>query len=95
MLAYLERIFRDSNRRQNAKYKFQNPHQEDQNFNTFWAKFLHLSAELDQNNSTLISDLANKLLIEVQQQLISKHKPLTVFLSTPSIVNVSTKNSKR
>ena len=48
MLAYLERVFGDSNRRRNAEYEFRYLYQsEGQDFNTFWAEFLRLSIELD------------------------------------------------
>ena len=41
ILAYLERVFRDStNRRRNAEYEFRILHQEGRDFNTFWAEFL-------------------------------------------------------
>ena len=66
MLAYLERVFRDPNRRQNAEYEFRILHlEEGQNFNTFWAEFFWLSIELDRNKFTLISDLTHKLLVEM------------------------------
>ena len=65
MLAYLERVFRDSNKRWNAKYKVQYLRQTS-DFNTFWAEFLQLSIELDQNKATLISNLTHKLLLDVQ-----------------------------
>ena len=74
MLAYLERVFKDSNRRQNAEYKFRNLHQEGQDFNTFWAEFFWLLIELDQSKTTLISDLTHKLLVEMRLQLINKNK---------------------
>ena len=77
MLAYLERVFGDSNRRRNAEYKFRNLHQEGQDFNTFWAKFLWLSIELDQSKTTLISDLTHKLSVEMQLQLINRDKEPT------------------
>ena len=66
MLAYLERVFRDPNRRQNAEYEFRILHlEEGQNFNTFGAEFFWLSIELDRNKFTLISDLTHKLLVEM------------------------------
>ena len=74
MLAYLEWVFRDSNRRQNAEYKFWVLHQEGQDFNTFWAKLLQLSIKLDKNKATLISNLTHKLLLDVCVQLINGDK---------------------
>ena len=70
MLAYLERVFGDSNRRRNAEYEFRYLHQTG-DFNTFWAEFLRLSIELDQNEATLISDLTHKLSVEMRLQLIN------------------------
>ena len=71
MFAYLERVFGDSNRRQNAEYKFRNLHQEGQDFNTFWAEFLRLLIELDRSETTLISDLTHKLSVKIQLLLIN------------------------
>ena len=79
MLAYLERVFGDSNRRRNAKYEFRYLHQTG-NFNTFWAKFLRLSVELDRNKATLISDLTHKLLVKMRLQLINgDEEPTDLF----------------
>ena len=69
-------MFGDLNRRQNAEYKFQVLYQTG-NFNTFWAWFFCLSIELDQNKSTLISNLIFKLFYDVQQQLINRDEPPT------------------
>ena len=77
MLAYLEQVFDDPNRRVNAEYKFRILHQEGQEFNTFWAEFLWLSIELNWNKSTLISNLTFKLSHEVRQQLINGDEPPT------------------
>ena len=74
MLAYLECVFGDPNRRQNAKYKFRVLYQTG-DFNTFWAEFFWLSIELDRNKSTLISNLTFKLSHDVRQQLINGNKP--------------------
>ena len=77
MLAYLERVFGDPNRRANAEYEFRILHQEGQDFNTFWTEFLRLSIELDQNKSTLISDLTFKLSHDIRRQLINGDEPST------------------
>ena len=77
MLVYLERVFGDPNRRQNAKYKFRILYQEGQDFNSFWAKFLWLSSELDRNEATLISDLTHKLLLKMQFHLINRDEQST------------------
>ena len=72
-------MFGDSNRRQNAEYKFRYLHQEGQDFNTFWAEFLRLSIELDRNKTTLISNLTHKLLLDIRIQLINRDKPTDLF----------------
>ena len=76
MLAYLERVFGDSNRRRNAEYEFRYLHQTG-DFNTFWAEFLRLSIKLDRNEATLISDLTHKLSVEMRLQLINGDKEPT------------------
>ena len=77
MLAYLEQVIGDPNRRANAEYKFWILHQESQDFNTFWAKIFWLSIKLDWNKFTLISNLTFKLSHDVWQQLIDGDKPPT------------------
>ena len=77
MFAYLERVFGDFNGRQNAEYKFRNLHQEGQDFNTFWAKFLRLLIELDRSKTTLISDLTHKLSVKMRLQLINRDEEPT------------------
>ena len=80
MLAYLKKVFGDLNRRQNAEYEFRILHQEDQEFNTFWAEFLWLSIELDQNDATLISDLTSKLSLNMRLHLINgDEEPTDLF----------------
>ena len=69
MLAYLERVFGDPNRRANAETQFCALRQGSKDFNTFWAEFQRLSIELDQNDATLISNLTSKLSYEMQRQL--------------------------
>ena len=79
MLAYLEQVFGDSNRRRNAEHKFWYLHQTG-NFNTFWTEFLRLSVELDRNEATLISNLTHKLLVEMRLQLINgDEEPTDLF----------------
>lgn len=69
MLACLERVFGDSNRRENAETEFRALRQGGKDFNTFWAEFQRLAIELDRNDATLISDLTSKLSYEMQRQL--------------------------
>ena len=76
MFAYLERVFGDPNRRRNAEYEFRYLRQTG-DFNTFWAKFLRLSIELDRNKATLISDLTHKLSVEMRLQLINGNEEPT------------------
>ena len=69
MLAYLERVFGDPNRRANAETQFRALRQGNKDFNTFWAEFQRLSIELNWNNEMLISDLTSKLSYAMQLQL--------------------------
>ena len=79
MLAYLECVFGDSNRRENAEYEFRILRQTG-DFNIFWAEFLWLSIELDRNKSTLISNLTDKLSLDMQFHLINGDKQPTDLL---------------
>ena len=47
MFAYLERVFGDPHKRQNAETEFQALRQGSKDFNTFWAEIQRLSIELD------------------------------------------------
>ena len=69
MLTHLERVFGDLNRLENAENKYQTLRQGIKDFNTFWAEFQQLAIQLDRNDTTLISDLTSKLLLEMQRQL--------------------------
>ena len=80
MLAYLERVFGDPNRRANAETQFRALRQGNKDFNTFWAEFQRLSIELDRNNATLISDLTSKLSYEMQRQLSTGNEKPTDLL---------------
>ena len=80
MLAYLEQVFGDPNRRANAETQFRALRQGSKDFNNFWAKFQRLSIELDRNEATLISDLTSKLSYEMQRQLNTGDKELTDLL---------------
>ena len=49
MFDQLERTYGDSNRKQTAINDFRALRQGSKDFNTFWAEFQHLAAELDHN----------------------------------------------
>ena len=74
MLAYLERVFGDSNRRENAENEFRALRQGGKDFNTFWAEFQRLAIELDRNEDTLISDLTSKLSYDMRSKLSAGDK---------------------
>ena len=80
MLAYLERVFGDLNRRANAETQFRALRQGSKDFNTFWAEFQRLSIELNRNDETLISDLTSKFSYEMQLQLSTSDEELTDLL---------------
>ena len=65
MLAYLEQVFGDPNRRANAEIQFRALHQGSKDFLIFWAEFQRLSIELNRNNETLISNFTSKLSYEM------------------------------
>ena len=65
----LERTYGDPNRKQNAMNSFRALKQGSKDFNTFWAEFQRLAAELEHNEATLISELKYKLSWEMSLQL--------------------------
>ena len=74
MLECLEAVYGDPNWKRNSWNKYQNLWQEDRDFNTFWAKFQHLAANLDHNEATLIDDLVHKSHHTIQLQLATGNK---------------------
>ena len=80
MLTYLEQVFGNSNRPENAENEYQTLRQGGKDFNTFWAEFQQLAIELDQTDATLISDLTSKLLPDMQRQLNTEdEQPTDLF----------------
>lgn len=69
MFDHLEAIFGDPNRKLNSRNKYRSLRQGDRDFNTFWAEFQLLSADLDHNEATLIDDLVYKSHHTIQRQL--------------------------
>lgn len=61
MFDLLERVYGDPNRQHTAMNKFRALRMKDKDFNTFWAEFLRLAADLDHGDATLISELTYKL----------------------------------
>ena len=69
MFDQLERTYGDPNRKQTAMNDFRSLRQGSKDFNTFWAEFQRLAAELDHNEATLISELKHKLSWGMNRQL--------------------------
>ena len=69
MFDQLERTYGDPNRKQTAMNDFRYLRQGSKDFNTFWAEFQRLAAELDHNEATLISELKHKLSWGMNRQL--------------------------
>lgn len=69
MLDYLEAVYGDPNRKRNSRNKYRTLRQGDKDFNTFWAEFQRLAADLDHNEATLIDDLVHKSHHSIQLQL--------------------------
>ena len=80
ILTYLEQVFRNLNRRQNAENKYQTLRQSSKDFNTFWGKFQWLAVELDQTQATLISDLTSKLSFDMQRYIVNGDEEPTDLL---------------
>ena len=69
MFDQLERIYGDPNRKRTAMNNFRTLKQGSKDFNTFWAEFQRLAAELDHNEETPIGELKYKLSWEMSRQL--------------------------
>src|SRR5271168_3581402 len=78
MLETLERVYADPDRRFTSLMSFRKLYQGRQDFNTFWAEFQRLSAELDFSQETLIDELRNKVSAELERALITELNPDTV-----------------
>ena len=80
MFDHLERIYGDPNRKQTAMNLFRSLRQGQKDFNTFWAEFQRLAAELDHNESTLIGELKHKLNLDMRRQLATgDHEPTDLY----------------
>ena len=60
MFDVLTASFGDTNRKRNACMEYRSLRQGTRDFNTFWAQFQRLAAELDHSEETLIDDLIEK-----------------------------------
>ena len=80
MLTYLERVFGNSNRRQNAENEYQNLRQGSKDFNTFWGEFQRLAIKLDRTQATLISDLTFKLSLDMPRYMVNGDEEPTDLL---------------
>lgn len=69
MLECLKAVYGNPNWKRNLRNKYRNLRQDDKDFNTFWAEFQRLAADLDHNEATLIDDLVHKSHHTIQLQL--------------------------
>jgi hypothetical protein len=79
MLEVLERIFADPNRRMTALQEFRRLYQGNKDFNSFWAEFQRLAAEIDYSPETLIDELRNKVSAELERAIITETDPGNVY----------------
>lgn len=79
MLELLETVFGDPHRRNTAMMEFRKLYQRSQDFNTFWAEFQRLVAELDFTEETLIDELRNRVSHELAEKLITEINVNSVY----------------
>jgi hypothetical protein len=79
MLEVLERVFGDPNRRMTALQEFRKLYQGNKDFNSFWADFQRLAAEIDYSPETLIDELRNKVSAELERAIITETDPVDVY----------------
>ena len=72
--------FGDTNRKRNARMEYRSLRQGTRDFNTFWAQFQRLAAELDHSEETLIDDLIEKCHHSIQRHLVDGEEDPTNLL---------------
>ena len=80
MFEILTAAFGDTNRKQEACIEYRLLHQRMQDFNTFWAHFQQLTAELDHSEEIFIDNLIEKCHHSIQRHLVDEDKDLINLL---------------
>ena len=79
MLETLEQVYRDPNCCTTALQEFRKLYQGNKDFNSFWAEFQYLAAEIDYSPETLIDKLYNKVSVDLEQAIITELDPVDVY----------------
>jgi hypothetical protein len=79
MLETLEKVYRDPDRRTTALQEFRKLYQGNRDFNSFWAEFQRLAAEVDYSPETLIDELRNKVSVDLEYAIITETDPVDVY----------------
>jgi hypothetical protein len=79
MLETLEKVYRDPDRCTTALQEFRKLYQGNRDFNSFWAEFQHLAAEIDYSPETLIDKLYNKVSVDLEYTIITETDPVDIY----------------
>jgi hypothetical protein len=79
MLETLEKVYRDPDRHTTALQEFQKLYQGNRDFNSFWAEFQYLAAEIDYSPETLIDKLYYKVSVDLEYTIITKTDPVDIY----------------
>ena len=79
MLETLEQVYRDPNCCTTALQEFRKLYQGNRDFNSFWAEFQRLAAEIDYSPETLIDKLHNKVSVDLEQAIITELDLVDVY----------------
>lgn len=80
MLVVLTAAFGNKNRKREARMEYRSLRQGTRDFNTLWAEFQRLAAELDHSDETLIDDVIEKCHVSIQRHLVAGEEDPTDLL---------------
>jgi hypothetical protein len=78
-LETLEKVYRDPDCCTTALQEFRRLYQGNKDFNSFWAEFQYLAAEIDYSPETLIDELYNKVSVDLECTIITETDPVDVY----------------
>jgi hypothetical protein len=78
-LETIEKVYRDPDCCTTALQEFRKLYQGNRDFNSFWAEFQCLAAEVDYSPETLIDELYNKVSVDLEYAIITETDPVDVY----------------
>jgi hypothetical protein len=78
-LETLEKVYRNPDCCTTALQEFRRLYQRNKDFNSFWAEFQYLVAEIDYSPETLIDELYNKVSVDLEYTIITETDPVDIY----------------